>query len=101
MMKNLDLKSGDIVQTVPEKLDSIVNIKINVPKNVVDPVSILEFELRQRNILTKGDKISSKIFEKSYDFIIKEIQTRSGMSNVGALYDNNIISNINFEIEYD
>jgi len=101
MVANLGLNYGDVVNIESVNIDPITNIKFVTQKNIIDPTSILEFELRHKNILTCGDVIKSKIFEKSYDFIVKEIETTSGPKNIGSLYDNNVVSNIIFEIDYN
>lgn len=100
MREVLNLSTNDNVDVIMVKIEPIIGLKISSPKVVVDPQAILEFELSHRNILSSGDVISSKIFEKKYNFIVKEIQTRNGISNVGSLYDNGVIADINFEIDH-
>lgn len=99
MASKINIVNGNYVTISFEKIESITDIKFTIPKNIVDPHAILEFELRNRNVLSNGDIVKSTIFDKTYNFYVKEIKTASGLASVGTLFDNNIVSNINFVIE--
>lgn len=85
------------VQSV--KLDKITKIKIKVPEGLDNPIDILEFELRNRNLLMVGEKITVKIFDLKIDFIVERMESGSKSIDIGLLYENNTSSDIIFDFD--
>ena len=62
-----------------------------------NPTDILEFELRNRNLLGVGEKINAKIFDVKAEFIVEKLESGSKSIDIGVLYNNTIASDIVFE----
>ena len=99
LQKKLDVSDGDRIFISSVRLKNIKNIKVKVPIDICDPVAILEFELRNKNILTKENTIMCKIFDKSYEFVIVSMSDNDGIEmESGLVYGDNTTSDINFDI---
>jgi anaerobic selenocysteine-containing dehydrogenase len=99
LQKKLDISDGDRVFISSTKLKNIKHIKVKVPIDICDPIAILEFELRNKNILTKENKIVCKIFDKTYEFVVVSISDNDGIEmESGLVYGDNTTSDINFDI---
>ena len=98
IIDDLGLTYHNFVVVTQEKLKTITLVKISCPYKFEDPLTILEFELRNRQILTVGDKIDIKIFELLVQPEIVEIYSNDEKIQSGSLYDSSISRNVFFEI---
>jgi hypothetical protein len=98
MINKLDAKEGNSVNIAIKNVEKITKICAKCPKEIIDPVAILEFELRDRHLLYENDIISVKMFEKEYKFIIENIFNDENKINTGSLYQNNLSSEILFDV---
>jgi len=80
-------------------LEKITKVKIKVPNGMDNPVDILEFELRNRNLLAVGEKIVAKIFDLKVEFIVEKIEAGSKNIDIGLLYGNTTSSDIIFDFD--
>lgn len=99
MKKELNIENGDRIYVESVKLENITKIKFKVPKIMVNPNAILEFELKNKNILSKGDMIESNIFDKKYVCTVMEIYSSDKTIDIGLLYGTGTTSDITLEIE--
>jgi hypothetical protein len=63
------------------------------------PLGILEFEMRDRNLLYKDDSFEVKMFKKTYVFTVINIYNQSNEIDIGTLYGSGLTSEIIFDIE--
>lgn len=100
-MSNIHTSEDCIVHVQSVKLDKITKIKIKVPEGLDNPIDILEFELRNRNLLMVGEKITVKIFDLKIDFVVEKIESGSKNIDIGLLYGNDTSSDIIFDFDSD
>lgn len=98
MFESLDIQENAMVKIVTKSIKSITKISISCPKEITNSLLVVEFEIRDRNILYKGDVFLIKMFEKEYKFTIDKLYNGTEEIVVGTLYDNSLTSEIIFDI---
>lgn len=86
-------KMCEVKNIIPAK---IKKVSILGPDDLENPNDILEFELRNRNILSVGEKIIVKMFDSNIEFYVKKLESSTGVIDYGLLYGNDIENNIDF-----
>jgi hypothetical protein len=101
MMQEIGCMYKQIVNIKYIKLQKIKKIIFNIPKEIIDPKSILEFELKKHSTFYIGKKIEISIFEKKFYVTIHELyfnkNIKNNYPNCGII--NN--ENIDFEVRYN
>lgn len=98
MINKLGAKENDLVKIITKKIDQITKLSVKCPKEITNSLTILEFEMRDRNLLYKNNVFIVKIFDKEYRFIIENIYNNNKEIEVGILYNNGLSSEIFFDI---
>lgn len=99
MVDRIKSKTNDMVKIVSKPVKNITKIKVKCPKEITNSLGILEFEMRDRNLLYKDDSFEVKMFEKTYIFTVTNIYSQSNEIDVGTLYGSGLTSEIIFDIE--
>lgn len=73
-----------------EELQLITRITFRISLNIMNPIDVLQFELRNRHIVSLGEVITVSIFEKSYEFMIFDIECEGIKCSQGILYDDSL-----------
>lgn len=101
MIEKLKIEMDNTVTITSEKIKTITFVKIKVPSEITEPMGVLEFHLRNRNILYENEQIKIKMFENTYIFTVCEIFSETERIECGILYGNNgniPIADIKFDI---
>ena len=99
MIDCVKVKDNDLVKIVTKKVQTITRVKVKSPKEITNSLGILEFELKDRNLLYKGEIITVKMFEKKYQFVVDKIYNQNTELDMGLLYGNGMTAEIIYDIE--
>jgi hypothetical protein len=80
VIEALDITSGDKVNVTSVSLDKATKIKTKIPKSFVNSKPILEFAFRNHVVLYLGKKVTIKMFDKTFDIIITELEPKHAVS---------------------
>lgn len=106
MIDEFDLDVGKYINLDSLVLPQIKKIRFGIPKNVVDPKTILEFELKHHFAMYVGKKIRIKIFDKIIIVNVEEIMVEDEKNSIGkisesgCLYKNNIGTDVEFDVSF-
>lgn len=98
IFEKLNIQENTIVQITEKNIKPITKISVSCPKEITNSLLVLEFEIRNRNLLYKNDVFCVKMFEKEYRFTIDNIYNKSDEIDCGLLYENSLVSEIFFDI---
>lgn len=101
MMEKIGAKTNDLLKLEIAKIKKITMVRVVVPSLITNSLGIMEFHLKDRNLLYSGEEIKIKMFEMEFVFKIEEIYNDKEKLNVGMLYDilgDNSKTEINFDI---
>lgn len=88
MLEKLGAKENDFIKITIENIKHVTKIKITTSKEITNSLEILEYELLNRNIIYKNEKILISVFEKIYEFSIDEIYSEQEQIDCGTLHCN-------------
>lgn len=98
MFDYLNIKENNLIKLTTKKILNITKICARCPKEITDSLTIMEFEIRDRNILYKNDVIIVKMFEKEYKFFVDKLYNGDSEISSGLLYPDGIFTEIFFDI---
>ena len=96
----LSVGDGDIINVSIIKSNKITEMKISSPKIVENPLSILNYLLKDKQIISTGEIVRVKIFDKIYEFVILNLKTSDGDAEMGLLYGSDLVADVAIDIEY-
>ncbi len=98
MINKIKAKQNDFLKIELANIKKITMVKVIAPSNITNSLGVLEFHLRNRNILYSGEQITVKMFEKTYIFTISEIYSGEEKLETGLLYGNSLTTEIKFDL---
>ena len=98
MAKKIKAKFGDLVTINIANIDVITKIDVAIPEVITNPVDILQFKLRDRNMISKDENIEIKIFDKKYVIKIVALYNENNKINQGMLFGSSLSRDINLNI---
>ncbi len=77
LMKELDINYGDYVLINNTFIQKAKSVTIKFPKEIkelTDQVSMIEYALKDRTVIVKGDVVVIKFFKRNIKFIIHDVK---------------------------
>lgn len=98
MINKIGAKVNDLLKITISDIKPITLLKVTAPKEITNSIVVLEFELRNKNLLYKGEKVQIKMFEKIYEFVIEKIFNGDTELDSGTLYGNGLTAEVKFDV---
>lgn len=101
MLDMIELNFFENVHVRYEILKNIAKIDFKVPKQITNPLDILEFELQFRSVLSKNDIIIVKLFDTMFEIFVEKLEDKHGNNiKAGFIFNNELSSDIKFDFSF-